>query len=75
MAAKQKGIMVDAVIVAPSLPNFVKINVLGVESQISVKQLNSEGIEAVIATWSDAFRAHCKHMRELPTCDSRKGEG
>lgn len=69
MAAKQKGITVDAQIVTPSLPNFVKINVMGVESQVSVAQLNSSGIEAVIDVWADAFREHCKAMRDAPTCE------
>lgn len=66
MAEKMKGIMVNAQIVPPSVPNFVTINVLGVESKVGVKELNTEGIDAVIAAWSDAFREHCKRMRDMP---------
>lgn len=66
MAAKQKGIMVNAQIVPPSVPNFVTINVLGVESKVGVKELNADGIDAIISVWSDAFRAHCQRMRDMP---------
>lgn len=54
----------------PSLPNFIFVNVgfKDLDSaiandglvKISVKDLDSESIEAIIDQWAEDFRKHCK---------------